>query len=100
MTSPVLTYPVPVSRCSPPSSWAHTDWRYQDRLPTVTASAALEELESDHSAYISTGLEHVDRALAGKPPGSDEGSLVRGGVRRGQVTEVWGPPGSGKTAFG
>ena len=70
----------------------------KDRLPTVSASAALEELESDRNAYISCGLEGVDKVITGNTA-NDESSSFRGAVRRGQVTELWGPPGTGKTAF-
>ncbi|KAF4126679.1 RecA/RadA recombinase [Geosmithia morbida] len=80
------------------------------RLPTVTASAALDdELENDASLHIATGLDDLDKALASAAAGYHSGigggndSIPRpaaGGVKRGQVTEVWGPPGTGKTALG
>lgn len=71
------------------------------RLPTVSASAALDELADDVCANIPTGLTALDKALAANSPvraHSDESSP--GGVTRGQVTELWGPPGAGKTALG
>jgi RecA/RadA recombinase len=43
--------------------------------------------------YLGTGLSHLDKLLGGH--GSD-----LGGVSQGQVTEVWGPSGAGKTALG
>ncbi|KAK4226784.1 P-loop containing nucleoside triphosphate hydrolase protein [Podospora fimiseda] len=58
------------------------------RLPTVSAADALEEGEGDDSSkYISTGLKGLDGVLSG-------------GVEKGTVVEVWGPPGVGKTGFG
>ncbi|TDZ47189.1 DNA repair protein rhp55 [Colletotrichum trifolii] len=71
------------------------------RLPTVSAAQALEALNEDHSRQISTGLETLDELLASSLGAVDavDGKQL-GGVQRGQVTEVWGPPGSGKTALG
>lgn len=69
----------------------------KDRLPTVTASAALDELENAASPHISTGLADLDAALATASPAY---GAAAAGVKRGQVTEVWGPPGTGKTALG
>ena len=64
-----------------------------DRLPTESAAAALNALihGNGKSQAISLGkdMEGVDRII------SDVG-----GVRRGVVTEIWGPPGVGKTSFG
>ena len=73
-----------------------------DRLPTVSAAQALDGLDDDPSRCVSTGLRELDRALeAGAASGDaacgDEGAA---GVLRGQVTEIWGPPGVGKTAMG
>ncbi|PHH68684.1 hypothetical protein CDD80_7344 [Ophiocordyceps camponoti-rufipedis] len=65
------------------------DLRGTHRLPTVAASQALDELQDQP---LPTGLDRLDRALAAP-------EVLRGGFRRGQVTEIWGPPGSGKTAL-
>ena len=65
-----------------------------DRLPTVSAAQALEDLNGDPSRHVSTGLQDLDRALLAVADQSG------GGVQRGQVTEIWGPPGVGKTALG
>ncbi|KAJ4149578.1 hypothetical protein NW754_001017 [Fusarium falciforme] len=70
------------------------------RLPTVSASQALDELGSDASNHVSTGLEDLDHALAGTVSVDSQDSTPKGGVHRGQVTEIWGPPGTGKTALG
>ncbi|KAJ4225361.1 hypothetical protein NW759_005060 [Fusarium solani] len=70
------------------------------RLPTVSASQALDELGGDASNHISTGLEDLDHALAGTVSVDSQDSTPKGGVHRGQVTEIWGPPGTGKTALG
>ena len=59
-----------------------------DRLPTVSASDAFRNLSDDHqspsNAY--TDISEVDNALGG-------------GFECGRVTELWGPPGAGKTAI-
>ncbi|GFP53320.1 DNA repair protein rhp55 [Trichoderma asperellum] len=71
------------------------------RLPTVPASQALEDLKADPAAHISTGLTALDCALLGLEDSQDsQNATVHGGVKRGQVTEIWGPPGCGKTALG
>lgn len=66
-----------------------------DRLPPIDASQALEQLNSVHSACISSGVELLDAVLQTAPEAAHGG-----GIRRGQVTEIWGPPGSGRTAMG
>jgi hypothetical protein len=71
-----------------------------DRLPTVSASQALDDLGCDASTHVSTGLEGLDRSLLGPVAFDSQDAVVKGGVQRGQVTEIWGPPGSGKTALG
>ena len=59
-----------------------------DRLPTVSASDAFRNLSDDHqspsNAY--TNISELDYALGG-------------GFECGRVTELWGPPGAGKTAI-
>ncbi|KAI8723532.1 RECA-2 domain-containing protein [Fusarium sp. LHS14.1] len=70
------------------------------RLPTVSASQALDELGGDASNHVSTGLEDLDHALAGTVRVDSQDSTPKGGVHCGQVTEIWGPPGTGKTALG
>ncbi|KAK0637128.1 P-loop containing nucleoside triphosphate hydrolase protein [Bombardia bombarda] len=62
------------------------------RLPTVSAAQALEEFHGSELNSVPTGLAALDAALN---PG-----LTGGGVQKGHVTEIWGPPGVGKTAFG
>ncbi|KAL7938025.1 P-loop containing nucleoside triphosphate hydrolase protein [Trichoderma chlorosporum] len=70
------------------------------RLPTVPASQAWEDLKSGPAAHISTGLEALDCALLGLDSADSQDAALQGGVKRGQVTEIWGPPGCGKTALG
>ncbi|KAI1876960.1 uncharacterized protein JN550_001032 [Neoarthrinium moseri] len=70
------------------------------RLPTVSAADALEELQTDPSRFVSTGLKALDRVLSIEHDGASEGTEKPGGLQRGQVIEIWGPPGSGKTSFG
>ncbi|CEJ84868.1 hypothetical protein VHEMI03600 [[Torrubiella] hemipterigena] len=67
------------------------------RLPPIDASQALEQLEDEKSQPISTGITKLDKILLDTAP-FNPASL--GGIQRGQVTEVWGPPGSGRTALG
>ncbi|CAG7564212.1 unnamed protein product [Fusarium equiseti] len=71
-----------------------------DRLPTISASQALDDLRSDASTHVSTGVEGLDRSLLGSVAVESQDATSKGGVQRGQVTEVWGPPGTGKTALG
>jgi len=66
------------------------------RLPTVSAAQALEECSGNELTHIPTGLEALDVALGAGLDGLGSGR----GIPRGQVTEIWGPPGAGKTAFG
>lgn len=49
--------------------------------------------------HIATGLESLDKALLGPATAESDDSTRHGGVKRGQVTEIWGPPGTGKTAL-
>ncbi|KAK4178202.1 P-loop containing nucleoside triphosphate hydrolase protein [Triangularia setosa] len=55
------------------------------RLPTVSAAQALEDFEGTQNHHISTGLSLLDAS---------------NGIQKGSVTEIWGPPGVGKTTFG
>lgn len=97
MMLPASRFQVTVRLCSATSDPAAD--HCSDRLPTVTASAALEELSHDESLHISTGLRELDKHLQDGlgAPNNTPGS---GGIKRGQVAEVWGPPGTGKTALG
>ena len=71
-----------------------------DRMPTVSAVQALQDLNSPGTRSISTGLPGFDCALQNREAPSLDAVNQYGGVSRGQVTEVYGPPGVGKTAFG
>ncbi|KAF2836136.1 P-loop containing nucleoside triphosphate hydrolase protein [Patellaria atrata CBS 101060] len=70
------------------------------RLPTVTASQVLENLKSQAPRAISTALERLDAILTGAAGNSYSTWGSGGGLTRGKVTEVYGPPGAGKTTFG
>ncbi|KAK3672094.1 hypothetical protein LTR78_008064 [Recurvomyces mirabilis] len=59
------------------------------RLPTVSASEALQELQNNRSGPLKTGLPLLDSYISSS-----------GGIERGKTTELWGPAGAGKTAFG
>ncbi|EHK22282.1 uncharacterized protein TRIVIDRAFT_117440, partial [Trichoderma virens Gv29-8] len=61
---------------------------------------AWEDLKAGPATHISTGLGALDRALLGLDSTDSKDAVLQGGVKRGQVTEIWGPPGCGKTALG
>ncbi|KAK5689986.1 hypothetical protein LTR97_012469 [Elasticomyces elasticus] len=63
------------------------------RLPTVSASDALQELQTAGPETIATTLPALDTLLAGV------GTNSIGGLGRGKTTEIWGPVGAGKTAL-
>lgn len=72
---------------SPSSAAAH-------RLPTLNGEEALLDAIEKHRP-ISTNLATLDSIL--RDPDSTISS--DGGISRGAVTEIYGPPGSGKTHF-
>ena len=63
----------------------------------VSASAALQSIQQRGTRAVSTGLTQLNRILA---PQGLPGHNVVGGLMRGKITEVYGPSGVGKTAFG
>jgi RecA/RadA recombinase len=63
------------------------------RLPTVSAAQALE-LAAQKGKRTSTGLSSLDDILR-----TDNIVSASGGIPRGQVTEIYGPPGVGKTVM-
>ena len=63
----------------------------------MSASQALEALHAKGSRTVRTGLSQLDGHLT---PHGLPGRAVAGGYMRGKVTEIFGPPGVGKTAFG
>lgn len=71
--------------------------RSSHRLPTISASQALQNTHVRGRRAVSTGIAQLDRFLA---PQSLPGHQIAGGYIRGKVTEVFGPPGVGKTALG
>ncbi|PMD50186.1 P-loop containing nucleoside triphosphate hydrolase protein [Hyaloscypha bicolor E] len=70
------------------------------RMPTVSAAQALQDLKSSHTRCISTGLDLLDAFLQNRESVSSDVEPLYGGVSRRKVTEVYGPPGIGKTALG
>lgn len=70
------------------------------RLPTISAAQALDELNGDALRHVSTSLPDLDRALTGDASSLSSEQDGNGGIQKGQVTEIWGPPGVGKTALG
>lgn len=71
-----------------------------DRLPTVSASQVLDGLGSQTIDCVPSGVEPLDKLFSNNGQASTEDSRSSAGVKRGQVTDAWGPPGTGKTAFG
>ncbi|KAK6585286.1 hypothetical protein PZA11_002013 [Diplocarpon coronariae] len=69
------------------------------RMPTVSAAQALQDLSSSSTRCISTGLHFLDCCLQNKEQSFSTTESVFGGVSRGTVTEIYGPPGVGKTAL-
>lgn len=67
----------------------------QHRLPTVTGIEALQNAAAKAKA-IPSGLPALDRILVNH----NELAFATPGIQRGHVTEVYGPPGVGKTTFG
>jgi len=66
----------------------------------VSAAQAYEDLNDDSSRFVSTSLEALDGFLATGAVQSGADAILRGGIQKGQVTEIWGPPGVGKSTFG
>ncbi|KAI0994760.1 hypothetical protein K3495_g13422 [Podosphaera aphanis] len=66
------------------------------RMPTVSAAQALEDLKCSPGRCISTGVHALDAYLQNKELSEED---IYGGISRGQVTDIHGPPGVGKTAF-
>ncbi|KAI1628254.1 P-loop containing nucleoside triphosphate hydrolase protein [Exophiala viscosa] len=66
----------------------------QHRLPTVSGIEALQNATAN-ARGISSCLPALDAALL-----PSELSIATPGLQRGVVTEVYGPPGVGKTTFG
>ncbi|KIW66316.1 hypothetical protein PV04_05653 [Phialophora macrospora] len=69
----------------------------QHRLPTVTGIEALQNATAN-SRGIPSGLSALDAILVNNS--NSKLSIATPGIQRGYVTEVFGPPGVGKTAFG
>jgi len=98
MTSEEAQQPSPTSRKQVYFRHAGYDANIAvDRLPTVSASQALQKLHARGARTVSTGITQLDKVLS---PPSLPGHDVSGGYIRGKVTEVFGPSGVGKTAFG
>ena len=95
----------------PSSSASQLHSSSSHRLPTVSASAAIQHLSSDtRSRTFSTGLAQLDCLLVGALNGEGaqgDGALMQSvkdgkkcaGVERGTILEIWGPAGSGKSTF-
>ncbi|PVH86045.1 P-loop containing nucleoside triphosphate hydrolase protein [Cadophora sp. DSE1049] len=70
------------------------------RMPTVSAAQALQDLKTSPMRCISTGLDLLDCVLQNRETVVSETESLPSGVSRGKVTEIYGPPGVGKTALG
>ncbi|KAK1465469.1 hypothetical protein CCUS01_07587 [Colletotrichum cuscutae] len=91
---------IPSATCLPATGVADDLMSSTYRLPTVSAADALEELDGGVARYVSTGIGRLDGALISSSSLQAPDPTSGGGLQRGQVTEIWGPPGSGKTALG
>lgn len=69
-----------------------------DRLPTVSATDILKDTATGASPNILLGLNKVDSVLRGIFDQQDPGTVSKG-FARGDVVEISGPPGAGKTTF-
>lgn len=71
-----------------------------DRLATVSASEALQEAsELVDRDGIKLGLEHLDALLSGSASTANASKTGPAGILRGEVTEIYGPPGAGKSTL-
>ncbi|EPE31362.1 P-loop containing nucleoside triphosphate hydrolase [Glarea lozoyensis ATCC 20868] len=92
----------------------HSNFPSTHRLPTISLAQALEESKGS-GRFISTGVRGLDGGLVnrgdevdgdGREEGKGEGEYGKGtgkgigGVERGKVMEIYGPPGVGKTGVG
>lgn len=62
------------------------------------ASQSLQASASLNADAVSTGLPQLDDAIS-PPLVGDDGDSEPRGIPQGQVTEVFGPPGVGKTSL-
>ena len=74
-----------------------------DRVVPVSASQSLHASSASRCrGAVSTGLPHLDWAiypgLDGNPTGLKDDRKTQG-VPSGRVTEIFGPPGAGKTSL-
>jgi hypothetical protein len=67
----------------------------------VSATQALQKLRTAPSKNVSTGLPRLDELLTKARPMPPSGSKVDNakGLCCGHIADVYGPPGSGKTAL-
>ncbi|KAH0536144.1 hypothetical protein FGG08_006966 [Glutinoglossum americanum] len=71
-----------------------------NRLPSVSASQALRNSSCSASKPLPTGLDRLDSILQDATGLQDGRGSQAGGLSRGQVTEIYGPPGVGKSTLG
>ncbi|KAG8630358.1 hypothetical protein KVT40_001977 [Elsinoe batatas] len=83
--------PLPSSSALPVSS---------HRLPTVSATQALKDLQANAPSPLVSGLPQLDSILANNGSlDTFQSSTKPTGLQRGTLTEIWGPSGSGKTTL-
>ena len=75
-----------------------------DRVVSISASQSLRATSASDAAggAISTGLPRLDEAICPASEGEFSGlasDSVSTGIPRGQVAEVFGPPGVGKSSL-
>ena len=71
-------------------------------MPTVSAAQAYGDLGEEGNRFIPTGLDDLDVGLALRSSQvvATDTDADAGCITKGHVSEIWGPPGVGKTTFG
>jgi ABC-type dipeptide/oligopeptide/nickel transport system ATPase subunit len=69
-------------------------------MPTVSAAQAIQNLTTSPDRHIPTGLPSLDVCLQNRAVNLSSDDGLPAGVTRGRVTEIYGPPGVGKTTIG
>lgn len=73
---------------------------HSDRMPTISASEALQTaITTDVKRSIELGIPEIDALLSGADLTGERQPHESTGLLYGEVTEVTGPPGVGKTCL-
>ena len=95
----VTNFSPPSTRAPHSTSHSVQDLTATDRMPTVSAAQALQNLQSPMAEGIAFGLRGLDDLLQNRHALEAQSTASCGGAIRGKVTEIYGPPGVGKTAL-